>query len=172
MKDKPLPKTVRIGNSSILDKPRRLSTSAGCYLVRKTDNNNIELLIIKKVWQDGNTWYVLPKGHKEGEEYLEEVALREVMEESGYTDIILLRYLGSSMYELDRSEIQMKTDHFFLALLNSEKEEGKQPEIYEDGVIVENKWVELESALELLTFENNPEIHELVKKYISEDVLK
>ena len=171
-KNKVLPKSIRIGDTSSLEKQRRVNTSAGCYLVRKTDNNNIELLVIKKVWPDGNTRYVLPKGHKEGEETLEEAALREVMEESGYTDITLLRYLGSSTYEIDWSEIQMKTDHYYLALLNSEIEKGKQEETYEDGVELENEWIELDKALELLTFENNPEIHELVKKYVKEDVLK
>jgi hypothetical protein len=94
------------------------------------------------------------------------------MEESGYTDITLLRYLGSSTYEIDWSEIQMKTDHYYLALLNSEIEKGKQEETYEDGVELENEWIELDKALELLTFENNPEIHELVKQYVKEDVLK
>lgn len=171
-KNKVLPKSIRIGNTSSLEKQRRVNTSAGCYLVRKTDNSNIELLVIKKVWPDGNTRYVLPKGHKEGEETLEQAALREVMEESGYTDITLLRYLGSSTYEIDWSEIQMKTDHYYLALLNSEIEKGKQEETYEDGVELENEWIELDKALELLTFENNPEIHELVKKYVKEDVLK
>jgi len=172
MEEKVLPKTIRIGASSSLDKKRRVNTSAGCYLVRKTDNNDIELLVIKKSWPDGNTRYVLPKGHKEGEEALEEAAVREVMEESGYKDITLLRYLGSSTYEIDWDEIQMKTDHYFLALLNSDKEEGKQPETYEDGVIVENQWIDLDSALGLLTFENNPEIHDLLKQYINQDMLK
>ena len=66
----------------------------------------------------------------------------------------------------------MKTDHYFLAILNSEKEEGKQPEIYEDGVMVENQWMDLDRALELLTFENNLEIHDLLKQYINQDILK
>lgn len=172
MKDRVLPKTIRIGNSSSLDKQRRVNTSAGCYLVRQDEDNNIQMLVIKKVWPNGKEKYILPKGHKEGEETLEEAALREVMEESGYTDITLLRYLGSSTYELDWDEIQMKTDHYFLAILNSEKEEGKQPEIYEDGVMVENQWMDLDRALELLTFENNLEIHDLLKQYINQDILK
>ncbi len=168
MEEKVLPRTIRIGNSSSLEKKRRVNTSAGCYLVRKTENNDIELLVIKKSWPDGNIRYVLPKGHKEGEETLEDTALREVMEESGYKDIALLSYLGSSTYEIDWSEIQMKTDHYFLAILNSEKEEGKQPETYEDGVELENQWIKLNKGLELLTFENNPEIHELLKKIVKE----
>jgi len=105
------------------------------------------------------------------EETLEEAALREVMEESGYTDITLLRYLGSSTYELDWREIQMKTDHYYLAFLNSEKEEGKQQEIYEDGVELENLWIKLDEGLKFLTFENNLEIHKVLKKYVKEDIL-
>lgn len=165
-----LPKTVRIGDTSLLEKRRRVNTSAGCFLVKKEDDN-VKLLIIKKVWPDSTTKYVLPKGHKEGEETLEDTALREVREESGYSDISLLRYLGSGTYELDWEEIQLKTDHYFLALLNSEKEEGKKPETYEDGVVLENQWRDVDEALGLLTYENYPEINKLVKKYIEEDIL-
>lgn len=172
MGDKVLPKTIRIGKTSSLNKKRRVKTSAGCYLVRKGEDNNIQMLVIKKVWPDGNTRYVLPKGHKEGEETLEEASLREVVEESGYTDISLLKYLGSSTYELDWDEIQIKTDHYYLALLGSDIQEGKQSETYEDGVVVENQWMDLDRALESLTFENNPEIHKLLKQYVKEDLLR
>lgn len=172
MGEKVLSKTIRIGDSSFLEKKRRVNTSAGCYLVRKTGNDDIELLVIKKSWADGTTRYVLPKGHQEGKETLEEAALREVMEESGYKDIRLLRYLGSSTYELDWNEIQLKIDHYFLALLNSEREGGKQSEIYEVDVVVENQWMDLDRALESLTFENDHEIHDLLKQYIEQDILK
>jgi 8-oxo-dGTP pyrophosphatase MutT (NUDIX family) len=170
MENKVLPKSIRIGDTSSLTKKRRVNTSAGCYLVRK-QGDNIELLVIKKIWPDGTERYVLPKGHKEGEEVLEETALRETMEESGYIDITLLRYLGSSTYEIDWGEIQMKTDHYFLAILNSNKQDGKQQETYEENVLVKNEWIELEKGLELLTFENNLEIHKLVREYIKEDIL-
>lgn len=165
-----LPKTVRIGDTSSLEKRRRVNTSAGCFLVKKEDDN-VKLLVIQKVWPDSTTKYVLPKGHKEGEETLEDTALREVREESGYSDISLLRYLGSGTYEIDWEEIQLKTDHYFLALLNSEKEEGRKPETYEEGVVLENQWRGIDEALELLTYENYSEINELVKKYIEEDIL-
>lgn len=171
MGEKVLPKTIRIGDTSSLEKQRRINTSAGCYVIRKIDES-IQLLIIKKTWPNGDVRYVLPKGHKERGETLEETAIRETKEESGFTDITLLRYLGSSTYELDWDEIQMKTDHYYLALLNSEKEGGKQPETYEDGVVIENQWIDLDRALELLTFENNPEIHDLLEQYINQDILK
>lgn len=163
--------SIRIGDTSSLEKQRRVNTSAGCYLVRKTDKG-IELLVVKKIWPNGDIKHVLPKGHKEGDETLEEAAIRETNEETGYTDFKLLRYLGSSTYELDWSEIQMKTDHYYLAILNSDREETKQPETYEDGVVVENQWIDLDRALEFLTFENNQEIHDLLKQYIKQDILK
>ncbi len=161
-------KTIRIGNTSSLKKKRLVNTSAGCYLVRKKEND-IELLVIKKKWADGTRRYVLPKGHKEVDETLEEAALRETSEESGYTDIKLLNYLGSSTYELDWEEIRIKTDHYFLAVLKSNKMDAKKPETYEKGVIVKNQWTSLEKALELLTFENNPEIHEALRAYVEKE---
>jgi ADP-ribose pyrophosphatase YjhB (NUDIX family) len=163
--------SIRIGDTSSLEKQRRVNTSAGCYLVRKSDDG-LKLLIIKKTWPNGDIKYVLPKGHKEGDETLEKAAIRETKEESGYTDFKLLRYLGSSTYELDWSEIQMKTDHYYLAILKSDREESKQPETYEEGVVAENQWRDLDKALEFLTFENNTEIHDLLKQYITQDILK
>lgn len=163
--------SIRIGDTSSLEKQRRVNTSAGCYLVRKSDDG-LKLLIIKKTWPNGDIKYVLPKGHKEGDETLEKAAIRETKEESGYTDFKLLRYLGSSTYELDWSEIQMKTDHYYLAILKSDREESKQPETYEEGVVAENQWKDLDKALEFLTFENNTEIHDLLKQYITQDILK
>ena len=157
--------SIRIGDTSSLDKQRIVNTSAGCYLVRKA-NNSMELLIIKKTWPNGDTKYVLPKGHREGGETLEQTAIRETKEESGYTDFKLLRYIGSSTYELDWSEIQMKTDHYYLAVLNSDKQIERKPEEYEKDVTVENIWRELEEALTHLKYESYEEITDLLKEYI------
>ena len=56
--------------------------SAGCYLLRK-NNNKYELLVIHRTKLLGEEKYVLPKGHVEGKETLEEAAKREVSEETG-----------------------------------------------------------------------------------------
>jgi ADP-ribose pyrophosphatase YjhB (NUDIX family) len=161
--------SIRIGDTSSLEKQRRVNTSAGCYLVRKSDDG-LKLLIIKKTWPNGDIKYVLPKGHKEGDETLEKAAIRETKEESGYTDFKLLRYLGSSTYELDWSEIQMKTDHYFLAVLNSDKQIDRKPEEYEKDVVVENLWLEVEKALTHLKYENYKEITDLLKEYIKTEL--
>jgi 8-oxo-dGTP pyrophosphatase MutT (NUDIX family) len=157
--------SIRIGDTSSLDKQRRVNTSAGCYLIRKTDTG-IQLLIIKKTFPNGDVKYVLPKGHKEGDETLEEVAHRETVEESGYTDFRLLKYIGSVTYELDWDEIQMKTDHYFLALVNSDKQIERKPEVYEKDVNVENVWMEIEEGFKYFTNENLPELNSFVKSLL------
>lgn len=163
--------SIRIGDTSSLEKQRIVNTSAGCYLVRKA-GDVIELLIIKKTWPDGKVRYVLPKGHKEGDETLEKAAIRETKEESGYIDFKLLRYIGSSTYELDWSEIQMKTDHYFLAVLKSDKRIEREPEEYEEDVIVENVWEEVDEALTYLKYENYKEITDLLRGYIKEELIE
>ena len=40
--------SIRIGDTSSLEKQRIVNTSAGCYLVRK-EGSEIQLLIIKKI---------------------------------------------------------------------------------------------------------------------------
>lgn len=155
--------TVRISDTSALEKDRIVNTSAGCYLIKNL-NDNLQLLVIHKEWPDGKEHFVLPKGHIEGDETLEQTARRETTEESGYTDFKLLGYIGSSTYELDWSEIQIKTDHYYLAILQSEDKVKTEPEQYEDGVIVENLWVDLEEGFKLLTFENQKEIHNKIRE--------
>lgn len=157
--------TVRIGEIDSLEKNRIINTSAGCYLVRRK-GSNYELLILHKKWPDGKEHYVLPKGHTEWDEVLEETVRRETIEESGYTDFELLKYIGSCTYELDWTEIQLKTDHYYLAILQSEEKTEKKPEEYEEKVTVENLWVDIEEGFKLLTFENQEEIHDKVRELI------
>jgi 8-oxo-dGTP pyrophosphatase MutT (NUDIX family) len=157
--------TVRIGTNHSLYKERIVNISAGCYLIHHTETG-IKILIIQKTWPNGKIRYVLPKGHVENGETLEEAAIRETREESGYIDISLLKYIGSNTYELDWSEIQIKTDHYFLAKLNSEKTVQIKPEDYEQEVKVEIVWKDLDEVLNLLTFENQEKIHKKLRNLI------
>jgi len=156
---------VRIGEINSIQKNRIINTSAGCYLVRNK-NDKYELLILHKKWPDGKEQYVLPKGHTEWDEVLEDTVRREITEESGYTDFKLLKYIGSCTYELDWSEIQLKTDHYYLGILQTENKRERKPERYEEGVTVENLWRDLEEGFKLLTFENQKEIHSKVRELI------
>ena len=163
--------TIRIGNTSSVAKKRRINTSAGCFLVRKSDNGINEFLIIHKKWADGKEEYSLPKGHKEKDETLEEAAIRETMEESGFKNVKLLNYIGSRTYEIDWDEIQVKTDHYFLAKLENEERLEIIPEDYEPGVSVETIWIDLDKGFDLLTNENHPEFLNLVKEFLKSTAL-
>ena len=74
-----------------------------------------EVLVVN---QRGNSWS-LPKGHIEAGEDLETAARREIHEETGVSQLDLIRSLGS--YERPRigkhggdDPVEMKTMHFFL----------------------------------------------------------
>ena len=68
-----------------------------------------------------------------------------------------------------RVEVLYFKNHFsqslnYLAILQSEDKVKTEPEQYEDGVIVENLWVDLEEGFKLLTFENQKEIHNKIRE--------
>ncbi len=159
--------TIRIGNTTSLEKQRRINTSAGCFLVRKSNDNKYEMLVIHKKWSDEKDEYSLPKGHKEKDETLEQAALRETLEESGFKNVKLLNYIGSRTYEIDWDEIQLKTDHYFLAKLEDEERLDILPEDYEPGVSVETIWLDLDEGFNLLTNENHSEFLTLIKELLT-----
>ena len=56
---------------------------------------------------------VLPKGHREYGESLEQAAIREIEEEAGITDLTLLANLGEQE-RMDYAKTSWKTIHYFL----------------------------------------------------------
>jgi 8-oxo-dGTP pyrophosphatase MutT (NUDIX family) len=164
----------------------KIHISAGCYVIRKK-NNKYELLVIhrtfpkekdlafKEIISDGNEKlvettareaYVIPKGHREANEELENTALRETKEESGYNDIEIVKPLGSRTYILPWSTPIKKTDHYFLALLKSNRKEKQVLTDWEEDSGMKVVWLELEEAFKKLTWENNPSVLEKIKDYI------
>jgi 8-oxo-dGTP pyrophosphatase MutT (NUDIX family) len=92
----------------------RTATSAGAIILREVDG---ELRIgLAHHDRPEKTW-VLPKGHVEAGETIEQAALREIYEETGLTQVQLLTHLGSLMRESIRKngEIEQKTIHYYLA---------------------------------------------------------
>ena len=65
----------------------------------------------------------------------------------------------------------MKTDHYFLAVLKSDKQIERIPEKYETEVIVDNLWLEVDEGLAHLKYENYEEITDLLKVYIKEELI-
>jgi 8-oxo-dGTP pyrophosphatase MutT (NUDIX family) len=100
--------------------------------------------------QHGNSWS-FPKGHLEPGEDALAAAIREIREESGVTELTLLKPLG--FYERHRigaggvgeDENEMKRIHMFLFLSSQEKLHPEDPDH------PEARWVTFEAAEHLLT---------------------
>ncbi|MDI6740688.1 MAG: NUDIX domain-containing protein [Candidatus Edwardsbacteria bacterium] len=70
-------------------------------------------LFVALVREDGFAEYILPKGHIEPGETLEQAAIREISEESGITALTLIATLGVSQ-RLNLKKTSWGTMHYFL----------------------------------------------------------
>jgi 8-oxo-dGTP pyrophosphatase MutT (NUDIX family) len=84
-------------------------TSAGGVVVR-VENGRVHIAL---VGEKGLRKYVLPKGHVEAGESLEQAAVREIEEEAGLSQLTLLAPLGMRE-RLDFRKRAWKKTHYFL----------------------------------------------------------
>ena len=98
------------------------------------------------------TW-VLPKGHIEAGESLEQAALREIHEETGLANVQLIHYLGSFVRHSakDNGDAIEKTIHFYLAYAP----DSAQPHLPLEASFAEVGWFSLEEAVEQLSYETD-----------------
>ena len=139
--------------------------SAGCYLLRK-NNDKYELLVIHRTKLQGEDKYVLPKGHVEGKETLEETVKREVAEETGYCDIQIIEPVAINDYTLSWNKNVHKTDHYFLAILKSEKKIDRVLTQAESDSGMKILWMDMEEGLKILSWENLKGVLEKLRGYI------
>ena len=126
------------------------ATSAGAIILREVEG---ELKIALAQHQRTDKTWVLPKGHVEEGESIEEAALREIYEEAGLDNVQLIKHLGSFIRESIKSngDIVQKTIHFFLAYaLNN-----KQSPTPTDLLFTEVGWFKPEEAIELVPYESD-----------------
>lgn len=111
-----------------------------------------KFLLIK--WKSEGT-VELPKGTVETGESLEEAAIREVFEETGYKGRIINKLnTFNHVFTWHDGVTYDKTVHYFLMLLDDEKKFRHQRQDNEDFI---NKWVPIHDAEQQLTHSDTKE---------------
>jgi 8-oxo-dGTP pyrophosphatase MutT (NUDIX family) len=142
-------------NDRKFSRPRRrvLETSAGGFVLAADGSNRVAL--IGRLSRSGRIDWCVPKGHPEGEETLEQAAVREVYEETGL-EVEILHPLGQIQYEFSAGpKLIAKTVHHYLF-----RQTGGDLTVEgdPDQEAVEARWFELEILLSSLAHENERRI--------------
>jgi 8-oxo-dGTP pyrophosphatase MutT (NUDIX family) len=95
-----------------------ISIAAGGVIVRLVQNE----VMVALVCEHGFDYYILPKGSIEAGESLEDAARREILEEAGLDNLILLGDLAVQE-RFNFRKTKWKIIHYFL--FTSEQEEGE-----------------------------------------------
>lgn len=97
--------------------------SCGGVVVRKEGDR----ILVALVTEPGFNEYILPKGHVESGESLEQAARREIAEEAGFTELTLVKSLGS-IGRLDFRKRSWGTMQYFLFTTSQDKTRPSDPE--------------------------------------------
>jgi 8-oxo-dGTP pyrophosphatase MutT (NUDIX family) len=126
------------------------ATSAGAIILREIEG---ELKIALAQHQRTEKIWVLPKGHVEAGESIEEAALREIYEEAGLDNIQLIKHLGTILRESvkNNGDLVKKTIHFFLAYAL----ENNQSPAPTDLSFTQVGWFRPAEVIELLSYESD-----------------
>ena len=124
-------------------------------IVYRTFHGNIELLLIKN--QNGGHWS-FPKGHVEGAETEEETAVREIMEETGISVILDTSFRHVITYAPKKETT--KDVVYFLARAVTYDYTPQEEEI------AQIKWVEINHAATLLSYDNDRQLVSQAKEQI------
>ncbi|MGD1994487.1 MAG: HAD-IA family hydrolase [Anaerolineae bacterium] len=108
----------------------------------------------------------LPKGHVERDEDVRQAALREVREESGYPDLILVDDLGIQRVEFAvNSRYVVRRERYFLMRLadSAQRSEGGEAQF-------QPLWLPWDAAIDALTFEAEREWVRRARAYVNREL--
>ena len=143
-------------------KPRVEETSAGGFVLAA--DGSLRIAVIGRRNRGGRIDWCVPKGHPEGNESIEQAALREVSEETGLSAEII-EPLGSIRYEFSTpTAIISKTVHHFLM-----KQVGGELTIENDPdhEAVDIRWISIDLLADELTHENERRLALIVQEWVN-----
>jgi 8-oxo-dGTP pyrophosphatase MutT (NUDIX family) len=137
-----------------------METSSGGVVFRRGEPG-IEFLLIRDPYQN----WGLPKGHIEGGETAEAAALREVEEETGLGELLVVAQLPTiDWYFRDRGKLVHKFCHFFLL----ECVDGEATPQLDEG-ITECVWQPADAAVATVSYANAREVMEAAAAWLRRD---
>lgn len=94
----------------------------------------------------------LPKGHVDPGETIEQAAVREVCEETGYCEVDIVAPLGEETVEFDhRGDHVTRTEHYFLMRLRRDVQTAT--ELEDEEALFKTRWAkDFDEAVRLLTY--------------------
>jgi 8-oxo-dGTP pyrophosphatase MutT (NUDIX family) len=107
--------------------------------------------LIGRLNRGGRIDWCVPKGHPEGDETIEQAAIREIAEETGL-EVDILEHLGDIRYEFQTPEktVVKTVHHFLMQQTGGELTIENDP----DQEAVDVRWFSLDELEKQLTHEN------------------
>jgi len=143
----------------------KIHNTAGCFLTRKHQGAT-QILLLYKSWPGKLEGWMPPKGHVEKGETLEEAALRETREETGYINIKIKDFIKTINieYPWDDGFIHKKSIHWFHAELVNEEKGDKVLTKDEKDSTIKQEWFTLDKALKVMKFDDEKEVLKMLIK--------
>ncbi|AOY56659.1 hypothetical protein A4Z71_06930 [Candidatus Rhodoluna planktonica] len=138
-------------------------TSAGGFVLAGDGSNRIAL--IGRENRSGRIDWCVPKGHPEGDETIEQAAIREIAEETGL-EVEILQSLGSINYEFAAGNklISKTVHHFLMRQLGGDLTVENDPQ----HEAVDVQWFALENLVDTLAHENERRLAKTAIEWIEQ----